>query len=259
MPAVPPARSERLAALRAKVRAIESTGGGKARDCLPFGIESIDVRLAGGGLTVAALHEMTGATPELSDDAAATLFIAGIAARRAGPKGDVLWAFRRRDLFAPGLAQAGLGPDRVIYVECGRDEDVLAVMEEGLRHRGLAAVVGEISRVQMASTRRLQLAAEEGGTTALMLKRWRRSGEDPLALPSAAMTRWRIASAPSTPLPVEGIGRPRWRLTLVRQRGGEPHEWIMEASDAQGRLALPAESGDRPLAADRPAAASRAA
>jgi protein ImuA len=251
MPALSPTRSERLAALRAEVRAIESAGVEKARDCLPFGIESIDGRLAGGGLAIAALHEVTGATPELSDDAAATLFTAGIAARRAGGRGTVLWAFRRRDLFAPGLAQAGLAPGRLIYAECGRDEDVLAVMEEGLRHRGLAAVVGEVGRVQMASTRRLQLAAEEGATTALMLKRWRRSEEDPLELPSAAVTRWRIACAPSTPLPVEGIGRPCWRLSLARQRGGEPHDWMMESCDATGCLALPAELRDRPPAADR--------
>jgi protein ImuA len=125
-------------------------------------------------------------------------------------------------------------------------------MEEGLRHRGLAAVVGEVGRVQMASTRRLQLAAEEGATTALMLKRWRRSEEDPLALPSAAVTRWRIACAPSTPLPVEGIGRPCWRLSLARQRGGEPHDWMMESCDATGCLALPAELRDRRPAADRP-------
>ena len=45
------------------------------------------------------------------------------------------------------------------------------MMEEGLRHGGLAAVVGEVSRVAMPSTRRLQLAAEESGTMALMLKR----------------------------------------------------------------------------------------
>src|SRR3982750_3846223 len=81
----------------------------------------------------------------------------------------------RRDLFAPGLALAGLAPNRILYAECGSNEDVLAVMEEGLRHGGLAAVVGEVSRVAMASTRRLQLAAEESGTMALMLKRPRRN------------------------------------------------------------------------------------
>jgi len=251
MPALSSVRSERLDALRAEVRAIESAGARKGADCLPFGIESIDARLAGGGLATAALHEITGAAPALGDDAAATLFVCGIAGRLAGANGDVLWAFTRRDLFAPGLALAGLPPGRVIYAECRNDDEVLAVMEEGLRHRGLAAVVGEAARAQMASTRRLQLAAEEGGTTALMLKRWKRSGEDPLALPSAAVTRWRLSPAPSSPLPVDGIGRPRWHLALVRQRGGQAHEWMMESCDAKGRLALPAQLSDRPLAPDR--------
>ncbi len=243
-----PCRSERLAALRAEVRAIESAGAAGPRECLPFGVDAMDARLAGGGLATAALHEITGARPELSDDAAATLFIAGIAARLEGP---VLWALSRRDLFAPGLALAGLGPSRILYAECGRDEDVLGVMEEGLRHGGLGAVVGEVSRAQMASTRRLQLAAEEGGTAALMLKRWRRSGEDPLLVPSAAVTRWRVGCMPSEALPVPGIGRPRWRLDLARQRGGEPFSLIMEGPDHEGRHALPAEPSYRSTAPDR--------
>ncbi len=256
MPVLSPSRTDRLAALRAEVRAIESACAGGARECLPFGVDAIDARLAGGGLATAALHEVAGARAELSDDAAGTLFIASIAARLDGP---ILWALSRRDLFAPGLALAGLGPSRILYAECGRDEDVLAVMEEGLRHGALAAVVGEIGRVGMASTRRLQLAAEEGGTAALMLKRWRRNGEDPLLVPSAAVTRWRIACAPSEDLPVPGIGRPRWSLELARQRGGEPFHLIMEGPDHEGRLALPAEPSHRSPAADRGLGARRAA
>jgi len=268
MPALSPSRTERLAALRAQVRTIESQARREVHDCLPFGIEAVDARLAGGGLARAALHEIAGAKAGLADEAAACLFIAGLAARQAnkaeakavtgkvvtgkggaGTKGTVLWALKRRDLFAPGLAQAGLAPDRLIYAECGCDEDVLAVMEEGLRHGGLAAVVGEIGRAAMASTRRLQLAAEAGGTIALMLRRWRRTGEDPLGLPSAAATRWRIGCVPSTMLPVPGVGRARWEVMLVRQRGGEPFEWIMESPDAEGRFALPPHSAHRPAAA----------
>jgi len=258
MPALSLSRTERLAALRAQVRTIESQARRDARECLPFGIEAIDARLAGGGLARAALHEIAGAKAGLADEAAACLFIAGLAARQANkagpkagadPKGTVLWALKRRDLFAPGLAQAGLAPDRLIYAECGCDEDVLAVMEEGLRHGGLAAVVGEIGRAAMASTRRLQLAAEAGGTMALMLRRWRRNGEDPLGLPSAAATRWRIGCVPSALLPVPGVGRARWEVMLVRQRGGEPFEWIMESPDAEGRFALPPHSGHRSAAA----------
>lgn len=253
--ALPSAPSQRLAALRAEVRAIEQGGRAGARPCLPLGLGAIDARLAGGGLAAAALHELAGASPALGDDAAATLFAAGIAARRAAEgEGTILWAFTRRDLFAPGLAQAGLGPDRLLHAECRRDEEVLAVMEEGLRHGGVAAVVGEAGRVPTAATRRLQLAAEEGGATALLLKRWKKPAADPLDVPSAAATRWRIACAPSAPLPVPGIGRPRWRLDLVRQRGGEPCNWIVEGSDAETGFALSAVPGDRPAAAGRRAA-----
>ena len=247
MSSLSPSRSHRLADLRAEVRAIEAAGRRADLSCLPFGVEAMDARLAGGGLAYGALHEIAGASPALSDDAAASLFIAGIAARLSQGKGIILWALARRDLFAPGLAQAGVRPNSLIQAECGGDEEVLAVMEDALRHGGIAAVVGETARAGMAATRRLQLAAEEGGTTALMLRRWRRGGEEPLSPPSSAVTRWRIGCVPSGALPVEdAIGRPRWNVELARQRGGDPFSLIMEGSDAEGRLALPALSSDRP-------------
>ena len=242
-----------LAALREEVRRVEQSGSaGDARPCLPFGIRQVDERLAGGGLAW-GLHEAAPATPSPSDEAAATLFLAALAARFAiarGEGGQVLWALTRRDLFAPGLAQAGLTPDRLFYAECRNDEEVLAVMEEGARHGSLAAMVGEVGRLAMASARRLQLAAEEGGGAALMLRRWRKADMDPLGLPSPALTRWRIGSAPSASLPYDGIGRACWQVALVRQRGGPPHDWILEAPDAEARLALAARSGDRPDQAD---------
>jgi protein ImuA len=242
----------RLAALRDEVRAIESAGPARAgRPCLPFGIEAVDGRLAGGGVAP-ALHEAAAASIAPGDDAAATLFLAALAARFAMREGrQVLWALARRDLFAPGLAGAGLTPDRLICALCRDDREVLAVMEEGVRHGGLAAVIGEVGRAVMASTRRLQLCAEESGTAALMLRRWRKTDCDPLLVPSAAVTRWRIGCAPSAALPFAGLGRARWRVALARQRGGPPHEWLLEAPDAEARLALPARSGDRPDQAGR--------
>jgi len=55
------------------------------------------------------------------------------------------------------------------------------------------------------------------------------------------VTRWRVSALPSAPLPVPGIGRARWRLELVRCRGGESACFEVEACDAQGRLALPSD------------------
>jgi protein ImuA len=59
--------------------------------------------------------------------------------------------------------------------------------------------------------------------------------------PTAAVTRWRVSALPSAPLPVPGVGRARWRLELIRCRGGESAEFEVEACDAQGRLALPSD------------------
>jgi protein ImuA len=236
-------RALHIERLREEVRAIVAGQKGPAAG-MPFGLDALDGRLAGGGLADAGLHEVAGASAGHGDDAAATLFLAGIAGRRAGEGGTVLWVVARRDLFAPGLAQAGLPPGRLLVAEAGQDKDVLAVMEEGLRHGALAAVVGEVGRAGLTETRRLQLAAEEGGTMALMLRRWRKG--DPLDQPSTAVTRWRIGAAPSSPLPVPGIGRACWSIECARQRGGEGFSLILEACDAQGRLALPALPRDRP-------------
>lgn len=230
-----------IASLREALRTIEGDGH-RRREVLPFGVGPLDRQLGDGGLRLDALHEIAAATPEPGDDASATLFLAGIAARAWGP---VLWVVRRRDLFAPGLYQAGLAPHRVIYAEAADDAELLALMEEGLRHRCLGAVIGEAKRAATASTRRLQLAAEGGRTIALLLKRHAREGADPFAVPSAAVTRWRVASAPSAPLPVAGIGRARWVVSCVRQRGGDPFTLTMDACDETGRLALPAALGDR--------------
>lgn len=234
-----------LMQLRETLRAIEAPTL-RRRPALAFGLDALDSRLSDRGIRIDALHEFAGGSPDLADDCAATLFLAGIAARTHGP---LLWAVRRHDLFAPGLAQAGIAPERLLYAEARDDAELLAVMEEGLRHRGLGAVIGEARRVETPATRRLQLAAEGGRTVALLLKRHGRDGGDPFAVPSAAITRWKIAAASSAPLPVEGVGRSRWNLELIRQRGGESATWIVEACDETGRCALPADVADRTAAA----------
>jgi protein ImuA len=100
-----------LADLREQVERLN--GQVRDRPALPFGIRPLDEHLPAGGLALGALHEVVEAGPAAEFAGAATLFTAGIAARLKGP---VVWCLTRRDLFAPGLAAAGLHPDRVI---CG--------------------------------------------------------------------------------------------------------------------------------------------
>lgn len=241
----------RLHALREKIARIERggvTGTGEAGRMAPVGIPAIDQILAG-GLAHGALHEAMGAGPDTEHAAAATLFMASVLARLDGP---ILWVLRQADLFAPGLAGVGLSSDRVIFAEAGRD--VLAAMEEGLRHRGLTSVVGEVmGRLTLVASRRLQLAAEQAGVLAIVLRRSQGFDDPVLTEPTAAVTRWRVAALPSPPvLPhapaTPGLGRARWRLELLRCRGGAPGSWIVEEADATGCLALVAEIRDRPVA-----------
>jgi protein ImuA len=248
--------SPAIALLRERIARIErlhlrgdatgrSTGEGMGRS-LALGIEAIDGRLPTGGIRLDALHEAASAGPDTEHAAAATLFVAGILARLDGP---ILWVLRQADLFAPGLAGAGLQPGRVVFAEAGKQ--VLPVMEEGFRHSGLAAVVAEhTGRLSLVASRRLQLAAEQAGILAILIRRSPSFDDPVLNEPTAAVTRWRIAALPSPPaLPhapdTPGLGRARWQLDLTRCRGGEPGSWIVEACDATGRLGLVPDTADR--------------
>jgi protein ImuA len=228
--------------LRARIAQIE--GVGTRRATIPFGIADIDDRLPGGGIATGALHELAG-SPDLADDASATVFVAGILARMDGP---VFWCLRWRDLFAPALHLAGLHPDRVIHVEAGSDTNVLLAMEECLRHSGLAGVVGEVSKYTTTASKRLQLAAESSGVAAFVFRR--ASKTEQAAEGTAAVTRWRITAFPSEDLGIPSLGRPRWNVALERVRGGNPHAWIVEGCDATGRIGLSSALVDRPAAAD---------
>ncbi len=213
---------------------------------MSFGVDALDSRLSGRGLRAGALHEAVAKTCSLVDDAAATLFLAGIAAQQvrllAAP---ILWASTRMDLYAPGLAQAGVASSDVIYAHAPDDGALLAAIEDAVRDGTPSVVVGEVSKLSMVATRRLQLVAADADLPVLLLRRRRRRDDDPLSEPSAAWTRWRIASAPSERLAIAGVGRGRWSVELVRQRGGDGFSLIVEGCDETGRLSVPAALGHR--------------
>jgi protein ImuA len=183
---------------------------------------------------------------------------------RAAGSGPVLWCLRRPDLYGPGLMAHGLDPARLVLVTAARDDEILWAVEEGLcagSTAGLAAVVGELGRLPMVAGRRLQLAAERSGVTALILRRWRNADEAAAGReqPSAALTRWRVAALSSVDIINEpganssgaresGLGQPRWRVALLRCRGGMPGAWDVEVADATGHVSLSAELADRPAA-----------
>lgn len=235
--------ADHIAALRAEIANVRLNRG----PALGFGVAALDERLADHGLDGSGLHEFAAATASANDDAATTLFIAGIAARFASGFA-VLWALTRFDLYAPGLEQVGLGPDKIFYAQGCKDVEVLALAEDALRDGSLACVIAEVKAADQTATRRLQLAASDGHTPMLLYRRHRNRDRCPLDQLSSAMTRWRVGCRASERLPHPGVGRGRWSVELVRQRNGNPFSLELEACDATGRLALPAAIADRAIA-----------
>lgn len=240
------ANSEGVERLRREIARLERGARDAAAPVLTFGVAGIDRHLPGGGLMRGALHEISGVGADAEDAAVPAAFVAGLAAR-LDPAKPVLWCQTGEgDLYGPGLAACGLAPARLLVVRARNAADLLWTMEEGLRTRGLAAVIGEIADLPGPASRQLQLAAESSSVTAFALRRFRVPSAAARA-PNAAVTRWCVSPARSVPQGGEpGLGRPRWRLELWRARGGAPAEWIVEACDATGHVALPAALGDGP-------------
>jgi len=245
-------KAAELTALRHRLALIER--GGRAKTpVLPFGVAAIDAVLPGGGLALGALHEIGGVGAGEEEAAEATAFLAGILARLE-PGRPVLWCLGQADLYAPGLAGHGLAPARLILARAGDANALLWAMEEGLKCRALAAVVGEAEAFPGVAGRRLQLAAESSGVTAFVVRRRHAAGTVAEA-PTASVTRWRIAARPTwSPSEACGIGRPRWMVELLRCRGGLPGQWMVEASDATGHVHLAGTLADRSASQQRRAA-----
>ena len=280
-----------VAELRARIRVLEGgwergseLPGGAAPDAVPLGVPAIDAHLPDGGLRLAGLHEIAGAREEWDDAVVAGFCLAllgRLAARRsreagAAPASPVLWAARRGDLYGPGVAglvgprAREILPGRLILVHARRDADLLWALEEGLRAPAgtLNAVVGEAAAPDDTALRRLQLAAETAGRPCFLLRRrfFARPAAMPTSTPASlsavALTRWRVGALPpektrsETGLAGSLIGRPRWRLDLLRCRGAAPGSFTVEWDDATGGFALAAPLCDRPVVSGPQAAAA---
>jgi protein ImuA len=125
--------------------------------------------------------------------------------------------------YGPGLMEAGLPPERLVIVAAACAREVLWAMEEALRCRSVAAVIGETRsrRIDAVATRRLALAAAGSGALALLLR------TAPAEEHSSAATRWVIGAAPGARAPW-GLGPPRLAVQLVRNRRGHLGSWTLE-------------------------------
>jgi protein ImuA len=125
-------------------------------------------------------------------------------------------------LYGPGLDLMGLPMERLVILRVPRPRDALWAMEEALKCRAAGTVVAELAgEPDLTATRRLALAAREGGGLGLILHQ----SICPSPPPSTAMTRWEVASARGERDRFGGLGPVTFALSLVKNRRGRTGQW----------------------------------
>src|SRR2546430_13248063 len=228
------ARTSTLATLRGSIERIEAPCDAHDLNKVALGHAAADTTLCG-GLALAAVHEVFA---EGHQSAAATGFIAGLAGR-VSPRRPLVWV--RQDfseiesgaLSLSGLCELGLDPRLLVTVRARYTDAALRTAADALACDALGAVVlevwGQARQLDLVASRKLTLAAQASGVTALLL----RMAAEPR--PSTAETRWIVRaahsppSAPSMPAaPWTAWGAPAFDAQLVRNRHGPVGRWIME-------------------------------
>lgn len=253
--------SPTLAGLRRRVARLAASGGPENRPAegwLATGQDAFDTAI-GGGLAIGRIHEFFAAAA--LDGASAAAFAALLALRTPG-QAPVLWlrttdaARRAGQIYAPGIAELGGGPDRLLLIETADPKMLLACANDAVRCAGSAAIIveswGKFPMLDLTAGRRLTLGARDAGTTLLMLRL------DAAPAPSVAETRWTIAAAPSRALEADAPGAPAFDLELLRWRAGPAGaRWRLEWNHDAHAFCEPALSGAVLPLADRRVLASR--
>src|SRR5215470_4159079 len=224
-----------------------------------FGVASLDQALAG-GLACGALHEIGPAAP--LQVGAATGFAMALAARALGGHGQAVWIqtdftiTETGALYGVGLDLMGLSMERLVTLRVPRPCDALWAMEEVLKCRAVSVVVAEFAseEADLTATRRLALAARAGDGLGLILHPNVVPDGKPLCgqpscHPTAATTRWEVASARGERDRFGGLGPTTFALSLVKNRRGRTGQWRLSwdhhACAFATSLSLPVASATR--------------
>ena len=205
-----------------------------ARRRLPASAAPLGLRQLSGwrpGLGALPLHSELFAPAGEASGAALALALALDHSR--GDERPFLWVQDKAALRRSGRPyRSGLPPalrGRLIHVAADSPEDALFALEEGLRCRDLAFVLGEVAgnprALSLTASRRLSLVAERHGTSLWLVRL------DAARDLSSARMRWQVRSAAS-PTPrwnPAAPGIPTWQAELFRARAHPPGEWILNA------------------------------
>jgi len=216
----------------------ESTIAQLQRDILPLqgfktlatdnninlGFRPIENAFPNAGFPVGCTHEFLVASQ--TDQAATNGFIAVLLSKLMKFQGVAMWISTSRTLFPGALQSFGINPDKMIFIDLKQEKDVLYAVEEALKCKTLATVIGDIKQISFKESRRLQLAAEQSRVTGFLIR------QQPRILNTiACVSRWRITSLPGDLMDgMPGVGFPRWHVELLKVRNGKPGIWKVEFS-----------------------------
>ena len=129
-------------------------------------------------------------------------------------------AARVGHLYAAGLVELGFDPDDLFLVDAPDTRAALRAGADIVKCGEVGAVIiepsGKAPMLDLTASRRLAMAAAASGVLTLMLR------VDAQPMPSAAQTRWQVASASSSPLAANAPGNPAFDIILLRHRSGIP-------------------------------------
>ena len=175
---------------------------------LKTGFLDIDQYLPMGGIPSHAVHEITG--PQSIGFTSQLL-------TRMQHDHTCVWVRSAKATsvpYGPFLAAKGLDTEQILFVECQSDQDLFWCMEEALKSKATAFVIGEPkAAIDLTTSRRFQLAAENGHSLGLIL-----SAENGPS--NALFSRWRIQANPTTNK--EDLA---WLIDLQRFRGTPKKTW----------------------------------
>lgn len=188
---------------------------GAAR-ALATGHAALDALLPDGGWPLGAVTELYAAAQGIGE---LTLLLPALARlTRAGRH--VACIAPPHLPYAPALASHGLVLARVLHVQAQAARESLWATEQALRCPAVGAVLAWPTGLDDRAVRRLQLAAEAGGSCALL---YRPMAE--LVRPSPAALRMRLQPAGIDE--DEDGGGPGLRLELLKVRGGHRHALVV--------------------------------
>ena len=194
-----------------------------AGTAVTFGLDAMENAFPQGVFPLAAIHEFISAGMETS---AATIgFVGGLLSSLMQQSGGAcVWINVSGKIFPPALKTFGIDPARIIFIHLKNEKELCWVMEEALKCKGLAAVVGEMQLLSFTASRRLQLAVEHSRVTGFVLRNLRGNSNT-----TACVSRWKITPvASSFDGDLSVVGFPRWQVELLKIRNGKPGTWLLE-------------------------------